>query len=219
MLKASRSRGSLRPCPLCWHGTRAQTQTWGAVYSHKTGLEPLPGERMGTKAAVSALGSGRGGQKHRSSVTDGTHLDSEIKRLVTPDSDHEAGCKLCHHVLGPVRHQQVGKHMVHEQRPRGIGSVTFCVLQSACCAYCRCAMPIITLAKDAGRSTTSTMNGNPEIIDCAILCLPQSACCAYCTCFMPAILLGAKATGRSTTSTTNGIPEITDYATVCLLCR
>lgn len=49
---------------------------------------------------------------------------------MSPGSDHQAGCKLCDHVLGTVRHQQMGKDMIHEECSGHIGSVALCILLS-----------------------------------------------------------------------------------------
>ena len=46
-------------------------------------------------------------------------------------SDHEAGCKFSHHVLGSIGHQQVGKDMIHEQSSGYIGSITLDILHDA----------------------------------------------------------------------------------------
>lgn len=43
-------------------------------------------------------------------------------------TDHKASCKLSHHVLGSIGHQQVGKHMVHEQSSGYVASVTLNIL-------------------------------------------------------------------------------------------
>ena len=59
------------------------------------------------------------------------NLDSEVQSSVALCRDHEAGCKLGHHVLGPISHQQVGKDMVHEQSSGYAGSVTLNILHDA----------------------------------------------------------------------------------------
>lgn len=69
-------------------------------------------------------------QQHSSTkrVT-GTHLNPEVQSPVAPCCDHEASCKLSHHALGAICHQQVSKDMVHEQGPRHVCPVTLSVLQ------------------------------------------------------------------------------------------
>ncbi len=57
-----------------------------------------------------------------------THLESEVKRLVAPHSDHQTSRKLCDHIFGTIGHQQMSKHMVHEESSGHIRSVTFSVL-------------------------------------------------------------------------------------------
>jgi len=57
-----------------------------------------------------------------------THLKSEVKRLVAPHSDHQTSRKLCDHVFCTIGHQQMSKHMVHEESSRHICSVTLSVL-------------------------------------------------------------------------------------------
>ena len=59
------------------------------------------------------------------------HLNSEVQSSVALCRDHEAGCKLGHHVLGSIGHQQVGKDMVHKQGSGYVGSVTLNILHDA----------------------------------------------------------------------------------------